>query len=115
MEEKMKNYSESGICQSMGFLSPRHLKCLYQGIICCVMKIQSVELKKKIKLSSIIRSPTKSVSGSHNPKGLSHLTQLRVGLSKSKFHTFKHNFRDTVNPMCPTHDGIEDMVALPFI
>ena len=24
------------------------------------------------------------------------------------FHKFKHNFRDTVNPMCPTNDAIED-------
>ena len=21
---------------------------------------------------------------------------------------FNHNFRDTINPMCPTNDGIED-------
>ena len=46
--------------------------------------------------------------GIYNPKGLSFLTQLRVGLSKLNFHKFKHNFRDTVNPMCQTSDGIED-------
>ena len=40
--------------------------------------------------------------------GLSLLTQLRVGLSKLNFHKFKHNFRDTINPMCPTNDGVED-------
>ena len=34
--------------------------------------------------------------------------QLRVGLSKLNFHKFKHNFRDTINPMCQTSDGIED-------
>ena len=39
--------------------------------------------------------------------GLSHLTQLRVGLSKLCFHKFKHNFRDSINPMCPSNDGIE--------
>ena len=33
---------------------------------------------------------------------------MRVGLSKLNFHKFKHNFRDTINPMCPTNDGIED-------
>ena len=57
---------------------------------------------------SIIRPPVKSVHGIHNPKGLSHLTQLRVGLSKLNFHESKHNFRDTINSMCPTSDGIED-------
>ena len=39
---------------------------------------------------------------------LSYLTQLRVGLSKLNLHKFKHNFRDTFNPMCPTDDGIEN-------
>ena len=67
----------------------------------------SIAVFKK-KLLSIIRPPAKSVFGIHDPKGLSYLTQLRVGLSKSNFHKFKHNFRDTINPMCPTNDGIED-------
>ena len=67
----------------------------------------SVAVLKK-KLLSIIRSPAKSVFGIHDPKGLCYLTQLRVGRSKLHFHKFKHNFRDIVNLMCPTGDGIED-------
>ena len=67
----------------------------------------SVAVFKK-KLLSIVRPPAKSVFGSHDPIGLTYLTQLRVGLSKLNFHKFKHNFRDTINPMCPTSDGIED-------
>ena len=43
-----------------------------------------------------------------NPKGVAILTQLRVGLSKLNFHKFKHNFQETVDPMCPINDGIED-------
>ena len=31
-----------------------------------------------------------------------------MDLSKLNFHKFKHDFRDTINPMCPTNDGIED-------
>ena len=50
----------------------------------------------------------KSVFRIHDPTGLSYRTQLRVGLSKLNFHKFKHNFRGTVNPMCPTNDSIED-------
>ena len=61
----------------------------------------------KKKLISIIRPPAKSVYGIHDPKALSYLTQLRVGLSKLSFLKFKHNFRDTINPMCPSNDGIE--------
>ena len=67
----------------------------------------SVTVFKK-KLFSIIRPPAKSVFGIHDPMGLSHLTQLRVGLSKLNFHKFRHNFKDTINPMCPTNDGVED-------
>ena len=63
----------------------------------------------KTKLLSRIRPSAKSVFGIHDPIGLSYLLQLRAGLSKLNFHKFKHNFRDTVNPMCPTNDGIEDM------
>ena len=67
----------------------------------------SVAVFKK-KLLSIIRPPARSIFGIHDPIGLSYLTQLRVGLSKLNFHKFKNNFEDTINPMCPTNDGIED-------
>ena len=67
----------------------------------------SVAVFKK-KLLSIIRPPAKYVFGIHDPIGLSYLTQIRVGLSRLKFHKFRHNFRDTIDPMCPTNDGIED-------
>ena len=69
----------------------------------------SVAIFKK-KLVSIIRPPAKSVFWIHDPKGLAYLTQLRVGLSKLCFHKFKHSFRDSINPMCPTLS-----VALPFL
>ena len=39
---------------------------------------------------------------------LSYLSQLRVGLSKLNFHKFEHNFKDTLNTLCPTNDAIED-------
>ena len=55
----------------------------------------------------------KSVFGIHNPKGLSYLAQLRAGLSKLNFHKFKHNFRDTINPMC-LFAGIVELIR-PFI
>ena len=62
----------------------------------------------KTKLSKLIRPTPKLVYGIHDPKGLVTLTQLRVGLSKLNFHRFRHNFRDTVNPLCPVNDGVED-------
>ena len=63
----------------------------------------------KKKLGSQIRPPQNFVYGIHNQKGVAYLTQLRVGLSKLNFHKFKHNFKDTINPPCPTNDGKEDI------
>ena len=72
----------------------------------------------KKKLLSRIRPPARSIFGIHDPTGLSYLTQIRVGLSKLKFHKFKHNFRDTVNPNVPYkrwYRGYETLfVALPL-
>ena len=68
----------------------------------------SVVVFKK-KLLSIIYPAAKSIFGIYDPVGLSYLTQIRVGLSKLNLHKFLHNFKDTVNPMCPTNDGIEDV------
>ena len=62
--------------------------------------------KKKLLLK--IRPVYNSVYGIYNPKGVSFLTQLRVGLSKLNYHKFRHNFADTMSPMCPANDGIED-------
>ncbi len=62
----------------------------------------------KTKLLSKIRPVPKPVFKINDPIGLSYLTQLRVGLSKLNFHKFKHNFRDTIDPMCEANDGIED-------
>ena len=62
----------------------------------------------KNKLLSLIRPPPKQVYSIHDPTGLAILTQLRVGLSRLNLHKFRHNFRDTLNPMCPSNDGVED-------
>ena len=62
----------------------------------------------KNRFSSLIRPIQKPVYGIYDPKGVAILTQLRVGLSKLIFHNFYHNFRDTVDPMCPINDGTED-------
>ena len=57
-----------------------------------IRQAPSVSVFKK-KLISQIRSPANSVYGIHNQKGVAHLTQLRVGLSKLNFHKFENNFK----------------------
>ena len=92
---------------------------LYYNFHCMAMKIFPTFYVRKLELHHQLLSsrkscsrkfappPAKSVFGIHDPIGLSYLTQLRVGLSKLNLHKFKHNFRDTTNPMCPSNDGIE--------
>ena len=76
-------------------------------IVCNDIESPSVSIVKK-KLFLHIRPSANSVYGIHNPKGFAYLTLLRLGLSKLNFHKFKHNFKDTVDPMCSINDGIED-------
>ena len=83
-----------------------HCLCEWNDIEPELRLAPSVAVFKK-KILSIIRPPANPVFGIHDPIGLSFLTQLRVGLSKLNCHKFKHNFRDAVNPMCPSNDGIE--------
>ena len=72
-----------------------------------IREFRSVNFFKK-QLLGLIRPPSKSVYGIHDPKRPSILTQLRVGLSKLNYHKFKYKFRDTLNPLCLVNDGIED-------
>ena len=57
----------------------------------------------KKKLLAKIRPPVKPVFGIHDPLGISHLTQLRVGLGKLNLHKFQQHFRDILDPMWPSH------------
>ena len=95
------------------FKSSFYPHCLseWNGLDPGIRLAPSVGVFKK-KLVSIIRPPVKSIFGIHDPTGLSYLTLLRVGLSKLNFHKFKYNFRDTLNLMCPTNDGIKDTEQL---
>ena len=36
----------------------------------------------------------------HDPHGLKLLTRLRLNFSHLRAHKFRHNFRDTLNPLC---------------
>ena len=54
---------------------------------------------KKIILNFIRPSPN-SIFNCHNPKALKFITQLHLGLSHLRYHKFKHNFQDSLNPLC---------------
>ena len=49
---------------------------------------------------AFIRPSINSTFHCHCPDGLKLITRLRLGLSHLQFHKFKHNFQDTLNPIC---------------
>ena len=51
-------------------------------------------------LLKFIRPKCKSVYNLSDPAGLKLLTRLRVRLSHLREHKFRHNFLDTINPLC---------------
>ena len=95
--------------RTKGFKSSFYPNCLleWDRLDQDIRQSNSIAIFKR-RLFSIIRPPAKSVFGIQNPRGLSILTQLRVRLSRLNFHKFMHNFSDTMSPLCPINDGVED-------
>lgn len=56
--------------------------------------------KFKTGLLNFIRPEMGPVYKIHDPRGLTLLTRLRVNFSHLREHKFRHNFRDTLNPLC---------------
>ena len=61
----------------------------------------------KRSILSFIRPAQNSIFNCHNIRGIKLLTRLRVGLSHLREHKFKHNFQDSVNPLCDCSCEIE--------
>ena len=77
-----------------------------------IWKSDSISIFKKHILSFVRPLPNK-VSNSHSPQGLKLLARLQLGLSHLRYHKFKHNFLDTINPLCSCGSDIE--TALHFL
>ena len=54
----------------------------------------------KLSLLKFVRPVANSVSEINNPYGLKLLTRLRLGLRQSRYHQFRHNIEDCINPIC---------------
>ena len=63
--------------------------------------------KFKNYLTKFIKVKENSTFSISDPLGLKLLTRLRLNFSHLNEHKFRHNFRDTVNPMCSCGAGIE--------
>ena len=54
----------------------------------------------KSKVFKFTRPSENSIFRRSNPKGIQLLTRLRLGSSQLRDHKFKHNFLDSLNPIC---------------
>ena len=61
----------------------------------------------KSKILKFITATANSIFGCHKPIGVELLTRLRLGLSHIREHKFKHNFQDTLNPLCSCGKKVE--------
>ena len=61
----------------------------------------------KKSLLAFVRPRKSHVFNIHDPHGLKLLTRLRVNFSQLREHKFRHNFRDTINPLCSCGLAIE--------
>ena len=73
---------------------------------CHIRNANSFKVFKK-RLLRFIRPMPNSIYNIPNPLGVKYLTRLRIGFSHLKEHNFKHNFQDSVDPMCSCSSGIE--------
>ena len=77
----------------------------------------SVSVFKK-SLLGFIRPQKRSIFNINDPNGLRLLTRLRVNLSHLRDHKFKHNFLDTINPLCSCSLEVEStnhyLLRCPF-
>ena len=56
---------------------------------------------------NLIRPSPNSFFDYHNPKGIKHITRLRLGLSHLRNHKFKHSFQHAINFLCNCGPDIE--------
>ena len=69
----------------------------------------SVEVFKKHTLNFIRLKPN-NIYNIHKPLGVKYLTILRIEFSHLKEHKFKHNFQNSVGPMCNCNRDIETTI-----
>ena len=64
----------------------------------------------KKSILKFIRPSSSSIFNCHSPKRIKLITRLRLGLSHFREHKFRHNFQDTLNPICSCGDDIETTI-----
>ena len=78
-------------------------------------ELRNIDSIKTFKLSilNFVRPRENSVFAVHDISGFKLLTRLRMNFNHLNKHKFRHNFNDTINPMCPC--GKEPETTLRYI
>ena len=71
-----------------------------------IRKSDSISIFKK-RILSFIRSLPNKVSSCHNLQRLKLLTKLRLSFSHLRYHKFKYNSLDSINPLCSCGSDVE--------
>ena len=74
---------------------------------------ESFSIFKK-NLLKFIRPSQNSIFNCHNPKGVKLLTRLKLDLSHLRDHKFKHNFQDSLSPICNCGTAVEKLLTTFF-
>ena len=80
------------------------------GPIICTSSSQSLFKKS---LLNFIRPSSSCSYDLYHPLGIKLLTRLRLGLSHLPEHKFRHNFRNTINPLCSCNN--EPQTTIHFL
>ena len=75
---------------------------------------QSISIFKN-RLLSFIPTVQTNIYNIFDPKGLTFLTRLRLGLSHLNQHRFWHSFKDCLNPLCSCSLETEHTFVLPSL
>ena len=81
-------------------------------MVCLSKEIRNIVSGNKFK-ETTIRPKENSVFAIHGTKGLKRLTRVRLNFSHLSEYKFRHDFRDTVDPMCKC--GVETETTLHFL
>ena len=64
-------------------------------------------LTSKKNILHFVRPTANSVYNYHSPKEIKLITRLRLGLNRLREQKFKHNFQESLSPLCNWGDVIE--------
>ena len=76
------------------------------------LKIRNSETFSTFKknIFKFIPPSSNSIFNCHSPNRIKLIARLRLGLSHLCEHKFRHNFQDTLNPICSCGDDIETTI-----